>query len=61
MWYLDKYNGKKLSFIEKYANFVLDYHKYQHKLKNKNHLLINYEKFIINPNEYIKLLEKKIW
>ena len=59
VWYLDKYNGKKLSFIEKYANFVLDYHKYQHKLKNKNHLLINYEKFIINPNEYIKLLEKK--
>ena len=59
MWYLNKYNGKKLSFIEKYANFVLDYHKYQLTFNSKNHLLINFEKFISNPNTYIKFLEKK--
>ena len=59
VWYLSKYKGKKLSFIEKYANFVLDYHKYQHQFKSKNHILINFEEFIETPNKYIKLLEKK--
>ena len=58
-WFLNKYEDKKMSFIEKYANFVIDYQKFQARFSHKNHILVNFEEFIKNPSKYIKIFEKK--
>ncbi len=58
-WFLNKYEDKKMSFIEKYANFVIDYQKFQARFNHKNHILVNFEEFIKNPSKYIKIFEKK--
>lgn len=57
-WYLNKYSNKKLTFIEKYTHFVVDYQNFQNKLSNKNHILIKFEEFINNPDKYAITLEK---
>ncbi len=58
-WYLNKYEDKNMSFIEKYANFVIDYQKFQTRFNHKNHIHVNFEEFTQNPDKYIKIFEKK--
>ena len=57
-WFLSKYSDKKLTFIEKYTSFVIDYQNFQNKLSNKNHIFIKFEKFVNKPENYIFILEK---